>query len=322
MAQVVGADVPRQLRTAAPRCPQYHLNTMFTNNIDVSLSNLFFDGGKAELAKGLSPNFQVSHSFTMATATQPATYHFGAVFVAGKHLLHGLFDTAGTFQGKYHYSFTSNLTAKLQAHIAKQQQQSMLQNELEYNGADYSVNVKAINPDLQDGSGIYTASWLQSVSKSVAFGGELIAQKAALGEPVDTGVNLVARWAAPPVALAIGDGTKPPGTPEPKSPSIFTVTLQQFVACQASYFHRVSEKVELAAEWQALLVGPRRDALTSVSAKFDYRQACIRTQLDSLGRVQLLYEERLFPGFSLLLSGELDHLKASGRFGVGINLEN
>lgn len=287
----------------------------------MSLSNLFFDGGKAELAKGLSPNFQVSHSFTMGTPNQPATYHFGAVFVAGKHLLHGLFDTAGTFQGKYHYSFTSNLTAKLQAHIAKRQQQSMLQNELEYNGPDYSVNVKAINPDLQEGSGIYTASWLQSLTKAFAVGGEVIAQKAAFGEPVETGVNLVARWAAPPLTN-IGNVNPESKTAEPKSPSIFTITLQQFVACQASYFHRVSEKVELAAEWQALLVGPRRDALTSVSAKFDYRQACIRTQLDSLGRVQLLIEERLFPGFSFLISGELDHAKGSSRFGVGINLEN
>lgn len=92
-------------------------------NLDVSLSNMFFEGGKAELAKGLSPNFQVSHSFSLGSSSMaasqnaPSAYHFGAVFVSGKHLLHGLFDTLGTFQGKYHYSLTPNLVAKFQCHV-------------------------------------------------------------------------------------------------------------------------------------------------------------------------------------------------------------
>jgi len=52
----------------------------------VSLSQQIFEGGKADLAKGMSGNFQVSHAFTMGTAAQPATYHFGAIYVAGKVL--------------------------------------------------------------------------------------------------------------------------------------------------------------------------------------------------------------------------------------------
>jgi mitochondrial import receptor subunit TOM40 len=202
-------------------------------------------------------------------------------------------------------------------------QQNMLQNELDYVGSDYSINLKAINPDPQDATGIYTLSYLQSITKSLAFGGEFIAQKGA-GEPADTGLNLIARWSAKP-AQPISNQTEKTSeklTEQKTPPAMFTLTLQQFVACQASYFHRVSDKIELAAEWQSLLIGPRRDAITTVSAKFDYRQACIRTQLDSQGRVQLLFEERLFPGFSLLLSGELDHVRGSSRFGVGLNLEN
>lgn len=189
----------------------------------------------------------------------------------------------------------------------------MLQSELDYLGSDYSVNLKAINPDPQDGSGIYTGSWLQSIGKGLAVGSEVIVQKGP-GEPVETGFNLVGRWQAPADTAAEGA--------VPKPQSMLTVTLQQLVACQATYYHRVSDRVELAAELQALLVGPRKDAVTTVGAKFDYRQACIRTQLDSQGKVSLLFEERLFPGFSLLLSGELDHAKGGSRFGFGINLEN
>jgi mitochondrial import receptor subunit TOM40 len=80
--------------------------------------------------------------------------------------------------------------------------------------------------------------------------------------------------------------------------------------------------VELGTEIQALLVGPRRDVSATVAAKFDYRQACIRAQADTIGRVGMVYEERIFPGFSLLLSGELDHLRSASRFGFGINMEN
>lgn len=81
-----------------------------------------FEGGKADLAKGLSPNFQISHAFTLGTPAAPPAYHFGAVYVSGKHLLHGLMDTTGTFQGKYHYQLTSSLTGKLQTHVQASEQ--------------------------------------------------------------------------------------------------------------------------------------------------------------------------------------------------------
>ena len=135
-----------------------------------------------------------------------------------------------------------------------------------------------------------------------SLGAEVIAQKATHADPIEMGMNVAARYSAEGWVAA--------------------VNLQQMVALQASYFHRVNQHVELGTELQMLLFGPRRDASATVGAKFDYRQAVIRTQLDSMGRVGLVYEERLFPGFSLLLSGELDHARNASRFGFGINLEN
>lgn len=269
----------------------------------VSLTNFLFDGGKADLAKGLSANFQVSHSFTLGSMMMPPTYQFGGIFVAGKHLLHGMMDTNGIFQGKYHYSLSERTTAKLQAQLSKQPGQSMVQTELDWQGADCSLNAKAINPDLaEQGSGIYTASALQSFGKHLSAGVEMIAQKATPKEPLDVGYNVGARYATPDWIAAIN--------------------VQQMVALQASYFQKVNDKVELGTELQMLLFGPRRDAVATVGAKFDYRQALIRTQADSAGKVGLVYEERVFPGFSLVLSGELDHVKNASRFGFGINLEN
>lgn len=45
---------------------------------------MVFEGGKADLAKGLSANFQVAHSFTLGTGMQPSSYHFASIFASGK----------------------------------------------------------------------------------------------------------------------------------------------------------------------------------------------------------------------------------------------
>ena len=178
----------------------------------------------------------------------------------------------------------------------------MLQNELEYLGQDYSINAKAINPNAVDGTGIYTFSYLQSLSSRLALGSELILQKMGR-EPFDIGYNFCGR-------LTGKDWTA-------------TATIQQLVALQLSYWQKVSEKVELGTELQILNAGPmRQESITSAAVKFDYKQCTIRAQVDSMAKVSLLFEEKIFPGFSLLLSGELDHLKGSNRFGIGVNLEN
>lgn len=270
---------------------------------NVSLSNVLFDGAKADLSKGLSPNFQVSHSYTLGSMMIPPSYHFGAIYVNGQHLLHGMLDTNRVFQGKYHYTVSPKLTTKIQVQITPQAGQSMAQLEAEYLGQDHSTSIKAINPDIADGgSGIYTASYLQSFSKNFSAGFEIIGQKGSRMEPIEYGGNVGARYATSNWSAAIN--------------------LQQMVALQATYFQKVSEHVELGSELQMLLIGAKRDAIASMAAKFDYRQAIIRTQIDSTAKVSLVYEERLFPGFSLILSGELDHIRNSSRFGFGINLEN
>lgn len=219
-----------------------------------------------------------------------------------------MIDTNGIFQGKYHYSFTSGLSAKLQAQVSPLPGQSMFQTELDYQGIDYALNAKAINPDISDRAcGIYTASYLQSVHPNVALGLETIVQR--MPDPMrarriyqETALNFVTRLVV--------------------DKSILTVNLQQLSAMQASFFHKVSEKVEIGTEWQAVFAGPRKDSLCTASVKFDYKQALIRAQVDTTGKVGLHYEEKLFPGFSLLLSSELDHVKQASRWGVGVNLEN
>lgn len=252
--------------------------------------------------------------------------------------------TNGLLQGKYNWTASPDLALKFQGQLASPAMAagsfgtnpnatSMFQAEVDYQSPNgTSLNAKSINADLlrtrKHGlTGIWTASLFQSVSKSVAVGAELVFQRIAMNAPAgrrgsyylsDLGLTLAARWIQSPT-------------------DTLSVTWQPAMrSMQASYWHRVSEKVELGSELQisAGNGGGKRegpDAVTTIGAKFDFRQALIRASLSSAGTVAMVYEERLFPGFSLLFSGEIDQLAqwraggsaaANSRWGIGISLEN
>lgn len=52
----------------------------------------------------------------------------------------------------------------------------MIQLEQDYQGQDYSLNVKAVNPWPADLTGIYIGSYLQSFTKNIALGLETLYQ--------------------------------------------------------------------------------------------------------------------------------------------------
>ena len=57
---------------------------------------------------------------------------------------------------------------------------NMLQVEHDYQGTDYSLNAKALNPWPTDLTGIYVGSYLQSFTKNIALGVEGIYQNPAV----------------------------------------------------------------------------------------------------------------------------------------------
>lgn len=261
----------------------------------------FFEGGKADLSKGLSPNFQISHSFFMGSATLPASYHFGALYATERCLMHGMISGDGTMQGKFHVNASKNLVFKVQQQLSpKQSTYDMMQLEADYSGKDYSLNAKAFNPSPVDGTGVLTAGFLQSVTPKLAIGSEFIFQKLSKSEQ-DFGLSLFAKMF--------------------DEKRILTLSLQHFAMLQASYWYRVSPKVELGSELHLGCVG-KRDGLATIACKLDFKQAIVRGQFDTTGKVALVLEEKLAPGFSFVVCGELDHLKGGSRFGVGINMES
>ncbi|KAG8707088.1 translocase of outer mitochondrial membrane [Ceratobasidium sp. 394] len=292
-------------------------------------TNHLFDGARADLSKALSfnPAFQVTHSFNLASYTQPATYNFGAVFANGDFFMQGGTDHEGNVTGRINRTWTPNSVTKAQMQIANSPNaQSMLQVEQDYQGTDYSVNFKVVNPSPVDGTGIYLGSYLQSVTPRLALGFETIYQRLGPGM-TESMTSYLLRWtsAPSPTPVVPGGVTNPsaltPGSLETNK-WIATAHLQAPGILQATYWQRLSEKVDVGADLQMIIAPGRRDAIATVGAKWDLRMSTMRAQVDSTGKVAALLEQRFAPTFAFLVGGEIDHVKNQSKVGVGIMLES
>ena len=165
----------------------------------------------------------------------------------------------------------------------------MVQLEHDYQGKDYSVNLKLINPSPVDGSGMVIGSYVQSVTKNLALGTELFASRGAADIP--NAPTYLARYVSS------------------NKNWIATAQLQQLGLFQATYWQKLNEKVEAAADLQIMTANGRREGVASVGAKYDLRMSTFRAQLDSTGKVSAMLEQRFAPAFTFTVTGEIDHFK-------------
>ncbi|KAG5642956.1 hypothetical protein DXG03_001838 [Asterophora parasitica] len=269
------------------------------------LTNYIFDGARADLTKSLSANplFQVTHSFALGSQTVPSSYNFGAIFANQQIFLQGGVDHEGNVNGRLNQGWTPNNVTKVQAQFSQTAGQNMIQLEHDYQGQDFSVNAKAINPGPTDLTGIFVGSYLQSFTKNIALGFESIFQRPQ-PDLSELSTSYLAKY-----------------TSTDKN-WIATAQLQAAGIVQATYWQKLSEKVEVAADLQLMATPSRRDAMATIGAKYDLRLATFRAQVDSTGKVAALLEQRFTPAFAFLVSGEIDHFKNAAKVGVGVMIES
>ena len=166
----------------------------------------------------------------------------------------------------------------------------MVQMEQDYQGRDYSVNAKALNPWPTDMTGIFIGSYLQSFTQRLALGVEAVFQRPA-PDMAELSASYLAKYTSS------------------NQNWIATAQIQPAGIIQASYWQKLSEKVEVAADLQLIAVPSRRDAVATLGAKYDLRMSTFRAQVDSGGKVSALLEQRFAPTFAFLVSGEIDHFK-------------
>ncbi|CAG8517883.1 12558_t:CDS:2 [Ambispora gerdemannii] len=309
-AEIIGQAKSWNLKTLLSSLTSYHKTLNLPNPgtyeglhrevKNTFLTNHLFDGGRADLTKVLSQNFQVSHTFSLGSTLTPPSYNFGAAFVGTKTFLHGTLDTDGNLSARFNYAWNPKNVSKVQTQLSPTPGHSMLQLEQDYQGPDYSLNFKTVNPSIVDNTGIFVLSYLQSITPNLALGTELVYQKPT-ADIEETTRSLV-------IKHSVDD-------------YIATLQWQAPGALQVSYYQKINEKVDFGTELQILAAGGRREAVGSLGGKFDFRAATFRGQLDTTGRVSVVIEEKIAPGFSFIITGDIEHAKSTSRFGIGFQLE-
>lgn len=283
---------------------------------DVFLNNYFFTGLRADLSKpfSMNPAFQISHSFAIGSPVMPA-YGFAAFYATDSTLLQGNIDNDLSLSGRFHYGWAKNSTTKASIQIANGQP-GMLQLEHDFQGSDYSLNFKTLNPSVLDGAftGVAVGSFLQAITPKLALGLETVYSAQSIAHPPDAAASFFGRYVS-------GDW-------------IASAQIQAQGSLIASFYRKVTDKVEAGIEANIALSnsqpqsmmggppgGPTIEGATTIGAKYEFRQSVFRGQIDSKGKVACLLEHRVLPVVSVIFAGEIDHAKNASRLGLGLQFE-
>ena len=179
----------------------------------------------------------------------------------------------------------------------------MLQIDNHFTGNDFTASINSINPSILEGglTGIFIASYLQSVTPRLAIGLEAIWQRQAVNLGPDTALSYFAKYKG--------------------ADWIASAQLQGQGATNVSYWRRLTEKVEAGVDLNlqfqpgmgprggGLMGAARKEGTTTVGAKYDFRASTFKAQVDSTGRLSCYLEKRVAPFVQLTFAGELDQFK-------------
>jgi len=266
-----------------------------------------FEGFKLLVQKGLSNNFQVSHSLTMSNM-MPSGYRFGATYVGASKvfsvqeaypILIGDMDPSGNLQAHIIHAPTDNLRTKMMVQISDSKWQSM-QLTADYKGKDYTASLTAGNPDLFSGTGMGIAHYIQSVTPSVSLGAELAYQASPQIPGGHIGVlSLLARYARPDFSLC--------------------GTISNAGSLHALYYQKCSSDLSVGTELETnLRMGT---SVATVGYKVDMPRAGLvfKGAVNSDWEVKAVIEKKLLPiPFTLALCGILNHPKQDFKLGAGL----
>lgn len=110
------------------------------------------------------------------------------------------------------------------------------------------------------------------------------------------------------------------GRLETSKDSVFSVDVNPSTPAglqvQSTYFFRASDRLAYSAECS--IYPGKRAAQTKAGYDFTFFNARFRSAIDSDGKVNALLEQKLYPGVTFALSGELNHPKSEYKFGFGL----
>ena len=218
--------------------------------------------------------------------------------------LQGNVDNDGQLSARFNYRWTPALVTKTNAQIAPGPGQAMLQIDHDYTGKDFTASVKSLNPSILEGgvTGIFIGSYLQSITPSLALGLEAMWQRAALNTGPETAISYCAKYKG--------------------SDWIASAQLHAQGAMETSYWRRLTDRVEAGVSLNLQFAGMRgggammgggirKEGVTTLGAKYDFRASTFRAQVDSSGRLSCLLEKRVAQPVQLTFAADMDHFKVS-----------
>ena len=233
------------------------------NSRQLSPTQQFIQGVKFDLNSQHNQNFQTSHSFGW---DELGTYNFGAVFANNDVIMHGSIDNTNTLQMRGHYNWNPKNVSKVQAQLSTRVGMSAVHLEHEMLGSDYSVGLKMVNPNpfdaIIDGkpslTGVFSISYMQSVTKHLALGLEHTIQKPyPNSNERSTAFGLrYANYGELPLPLSLPPGAQSPYMPiNAEDPiDLFTITWQPASnILHTSYWKRLNQRLEVGCDLQMLL---------------------------------------------------------------------
>lgn len=283
---------------------------------DVFLSLYQFTGLKADINKtfAMNPVFQIAHSFAIGS-NLPA-YSFTSIIANDKALVQGTIDNEFSLTGRLNYSWDKHITSKVSLQLAHGQP-SMCQLEHEYQASDFSVQLKALNPDITGAkyNGLLIGSLMQSITSKLSLGMETVYNAMDPNGPAQAAISLAGRYNA-------GDW-------------IAAAQLQAQGAIVGSFWRKVAPNLEaglettIQASQQPVMsesmmmptIQTTIEANTVLGAKYEFRQSIYRGQLESNGDVSFMLEHRILPTIGLVFNGSINQFKNTSKLGCGIQIE-
>jgi len=215
--------------------------------------------------------------------------------------LQGNIDNELSLSGRFNYRWNPALVTKTSVQLAPGPGQSMMTVESDYTGADFSASVKAMNPSILEGgvTGIFLGDYLQAITPRLALGISGVWQRAAVSHGPEALMSYAARYKG--------------------SDWIASANLTAQGGIQASYWRRLTDKVETGVDVSlqfaglgmagGMMGGMRKEGVTTLGAKYDFRASSFRAQVDSQGRLGCLLEKSVAPPVRVTFAGEIDHAK-------------
>ncbi|KAI4154184.1 MAG: hypothetical protein LQ341_000396 [Variospora aurantia] len=231
--------------------------------------------------------------------------------------LQGTMENDGSLVARSNYRWNDSLITKTNAQI--QSGQSMLSIENDLTGKDFTASLKGMNPSIIEGGlkGIFIASYLQSVTPSLALGLEAVWQRVAMNSSPEALLSYGARYVGSDWIASLQMQSEGP----------------QGSGISSSYWRKLTDKVSVGTDLSLQFApglsgqgglmggGLQKEGSASAGAKYEFRASTFRAQVDSKGRSSCLLEKTILPAVRVTFAAEMDHLKQQAKVGVGVAIE-